>query len=100
MEALNETIERKKVESSQIDTVAYDLATSRLEIAFKTGSVYVYDNVTAEMVSDFITAESVGKWFGQHIKPHVDKFPFTKIRGPFSAEEKAMRADQDAKGAA
>lgn len=94
MQTLNETIERIKVDSSQIETVAHDVDAQRMEISFKTGSVYVYDNVTSEIVAEMLASESVGKYFGVNIKLHVDKFPFVKIRGPFSPEEKAMRLDQ------
>lgn len=74
------------VESSQIAAIGHDPATNRLAIQFKSkkgpGSIYQYQNFTAEDFAEFKGAESLGAHFGQHIKPATEKHPFTKISGP------------------
>ncbi len=75
------------VESSQIAAIGHDAATSTLAIQFKNkagaGSVYHYQNFTAELFAAFAGAESIGSHFGKHIKPFAEKFPFTKIEPSF-----------------
>ena len=71
------------VESSQIAAIGHDAATSTLAIQFKSksgpGSVYHYQNFTADLFAAFAGAESIGSHFGKHIKPFGDKYPFQKI---------------------
>lgn len=66
-------MERKEVKSSQIKTVGHDAAALQLEIEFHTGHVYRYFDVTAEEHQKFITADSIGKHFGQFIR-NVKKY--------------------------
>lgn len=76
----------EKVESSQISAIGHDAATNTLRIQFAAkvglGSVYDYANFTEEQFAEFKAAESVGSWFGKHIKPATEAHPFTKISGP------------------
>jgi hypothetical protein len=77
-------MEWTKVESSQIAEVGYDLATETLGIRFKPGkkspaSEYEYKNVPPQLCADLINAESVGKFFGEHIKSNPTAFPYTKV---------------------
>lgn len=74
------------VESSQIAEVGYDAATSTLGIRFHPGkkspaSEYLYDNVQPELHQALVTADSVGSFFGQNIKPFADKYPYRKAGG-------------------
>ena len=64
------------VESSQVKAVGYDDASKTLAVAFTrgAGAVYHYPNVEPKTHQAFIGAESIGKFFGQHIKP----LPFEK----------------------
>jgi len=73
-----------EVESSQIHAIGHDPETNTLAIRFKNWkgevtSLYHYANVTPEDFREFLCAESKGKHFGKNIKPHADKYPFTKI---------------------
>lgn len=77
-------INRVHVDSSQVTAVGYDIHNKKLEIEFKTGSVYVYENVEPEIHGAMMTAESLGKYFGQVIKADPVKYPFTKVEEPFS----------------
>jgi hypothetical protein len=67
-----------EVESSQIQCVGYEPETQTLGIKFmptkkqlaakEDGSTYHYANVPPQLCADLINAESVGKFFGEHIK--------------------------------
>lgn len=65
---------RIPVESSNIATIGF--ANGVLEIEFKSGSVYQYYNVPADVHSKIMLAESKGKYFNLHIK---DVYDFAKI---------------------
>lgn len=72
------------VESSQIHSIGHDAASNTLAVRFKNyrgeaTSLYHYDNFTAADFEAFRNAESIGKHFGQHIKPETTKYPFHKI---------------------
>ena len=65
------------VESNQVKAVGYDAATKTLAVTFNFGkALYHYPDVTAKQHADFIGAESIGTYFGQHIKD----LPFKKYR--------------------
>jgi len=59
-----------KVESSAINSVAYDNDTNILTIEFKQGAEYDYPNVPLSEVIDLVNAPSVGKYFNTHIKQY------------------------------
>lgn len=82
------------VTSNQVKAIGYDAETQTLAVAFTrgTGAIYHYPNVNAEMHSAFMQAESVGKYFGAHIK----NLPFEK----FVAEPEAEEGPQSAVAAA
>jgi len=77
------------VESSQIEQVGYDPETATLGIRFKPtkkqaengelGSEYHYANATDDLFGKLCAAESVGSYFGQHIKAHPELYPYTKV---------------------
>ncbi len=72
------------VESSQISGVGHDSSTQTLGVRFKAGkrsaaSEYHYSNVSNELFTQLVNAESVGSYFGQHIKPFADLYPYRKI---------------------
>lgn len=70
-------IELKPVESSQVKAIGYDDAIQTLAVTFTrgAGAIYHYPNVTKEIYDAFVASESIGKFFGQHIK----QLPFTKF---------------------
>lgn len=75
------------VESSQIHSIGHDPATDTLAIRFTRGyganrgpgSLYHYANFSAAEFEAFKGAESLGKHFGQYIKPFPDKYPYHKV---------------------
>jgi hypothetical protein len=62
-------------DSSNILASTYDNATNNLEITFKAGTRYRYNNVTKTDYMRFELAESQGKIFSSHIK----KYPNQKL---------------------
>jgi KTSC domain len=64
--------------SSQIAEHGHDPQSNTLAIRFRGGGIYHYQNVTPADYAAFAAAESKGKHFGKHIKPHAKKYPFTK----------------------
>jgi hypothetical protein len=78
---MNSNIPLTPVQSSQIHAIGHDPASNTLAIQFKSGKapVYHYANVGAELFEQFRGAESVGSFFYKNIKPHADKYPYTRI---------------------
>lgn len=72
------------VESNQVKAIGYDSATETLAMQFKhgVGAIYHYPGVIKELHEALMAAESIGKFFGQHIKP----LPFTKYAPEPEAE--------------
>lgn len=64
------------VESSQVRAVGYDKESRTLAVAFNhgKGAIYHYPDVSPETYEAFVNAESIGSFFGKHIKP----LPFKK----------------------
>lgn len=75
------------VASSQIHSIGHDPTTNTLAIRFTKGygsnrgpgSLYHYSNFTADEFEAFKNAESIGKHFGDFIKPFPDKYPYHKV---------------------
>ena len=79
------------VESSQITAIGHDPESNTLAIQFKNwkgepASLYHYSNFTAEDFAAFKNAESIGKHFGQFIKPETVKYPYVKIEANSEAQ--------------
>jgi hypothetical protein len=67
------------VESNLIHSVGYDKESTTLAVTFKRkdgppSAVYHYPDVSPVLHAEFIGAESLGKFHGEHIKP----LPFKK----------------------
>lgn len=71
-------IPMKEVESHKIKAVGYDEATRTLAVTFQrgAGAIYHYPDVEPQVYADFIGAESLGAFFGQHLQ----SLPFKKFR--------------------
>ena len=63
--------------SSQVAETGYDAASRRLAVRFKSGGVYLYDNVPPDMVAKMGKADSVGKFLAAHIK---GKYKHTQVK--------------------
>jgi hypothetical protein len=80
--AENDMLLRQEVQSSELKSVSYDVYASMLEAEFRSGEVYQYFDVPAEVVLELLEAESVGRYFNAHIR---SKFKFEKVRYHHSA---------------
>ncbi len=56
-------MKRKKVVSSVLLSIGYDMTTGTLEIEFNSGSVYRYYDVPEPIYEQLMTAESKGGFF-------------------------------------
>jgi len=91
--AMELRIDLQDVESDQIHSIGHDAASNTLAICFISrkggqvgpGSLYHYQNFTADDFAAFQASESKGKHFGAHIKAHPEKYPYTKIEEPAKA---------------
>jgi len=76
-------IELNPVESNQVAAIGYDPESKTLAVTFTrgAGAIYHYSDVSEETYRAFVGAESIGTFFGQHIK----SLPFTKYRAETAA---------------
>ena len=72
-----ETMERKRVSSSNIHSVGYDAEARILEIKFHSGGIYRYSNVPETVHCHLMKAASKGSYFHQSIR---DKYNFKRVR--------------------
>ena len=86
------------VESNLIKAVGYDKDSATLAVTFKRydgtpGPIYHYANVSPVLHAEFIGAESLGKFHGEHIKP----LPFKKYHpDPVAETSSTETAAEDA----
>ena len=65
------------IASSVIAAVQYDAASEHLDIELKTGRAYRYLDVPAAVHQAFMTAESMGRFYNDHIR---DVYLCTRLR--------------------
>jgi len=96
-------IELTPVESSQIAAIGHDAASKTLAIQFKNkkgvGNTYHYDNVSPETYTEFLAAESKGRFFGKFIKDTKTDdgdplYPYRKIEP--ETEKKSDESESEA----
>lgn len=61
-------MDRTPVTSSNVAAVGYDPATSTLEVEYRNGGVYRYENVTPAAHAALVAAPSIGNHLHTHIK--------------------------------
>jgi len=64
------------VESTTLSAVAYDRFHLRLWLTFRSGAMYCYDGVPAEVHERLLAAPSKGAYFNKSVRA---RFPFQKI---------------------
>jgi len=69
-------MELQSVVSSNLSKVGYDKKSSTLIIAFKTGSIYEFQDVPEEYYINLLKSPSIGNFFSTNIRK---KFKFKKI---------------------
>jgi len=58
------------VASTALSTVAYDDAAGILQLEFRSGAVYRYFDVPAEIQQGLLRAASKGRYFNEQIREH------------------------------
>lgn len=71
-----EMSEMEYVDSSNIESIGFDPEASILQVQFKGGSIYQYENVPAEVFEEFKAADSKGTYLSRNIK---GIYAYTKI---------------------
>jgi len=61
-------MERSAVNSSNLASVGYDVSNQTLEIEFNHGGIYQYYNVTENVYTDLMNADSIGSFFSHNIR--------------------------------
>jgi hypothetical protein len=64
---------RDSVNSSHIKSIGYDVKRKVLEIQFKNGATYEYQDVPVWVRADMISSDSIGKYFHENIKGKYDE---------------------------
>jgi len=68
--------------SSQLKSFGYDPDTRALSIEFHTGATYTFRGVPQEVVTGMAEAESIGRFFGAHVR---GKFDYSRAPDPEEA---------------
>jgi len=66
-------MERQSVESSNIASVGFCPERNCIEVQFKNGSVYEYENCDQKLFDDLMKADSKGQFVNAHLKSHICK---------------------------
>jgi hypothetical protein len=62
------------VDSSNIEAVGYDAASSELHVQFLKSGLYVYHDVPQHVFEELLSADSKGSYFNRNIKPVYTHF--------------------------
>lgn len=68
---------RKKVESSNINSIGHNFLTKNMEIEFKNGNVYRYKKVPRAVFKDMLDSDSKGRFFWNNVR---FEYPYKKYR--------------------
>lgn len=61
-------MERKQIESSNMNSIGHNAKKQLLEVEFHNGKVYQYHPVSKETYEELINAKSIGSWFWENIR--------------------------------
>lgn len=67
---------RQVVSSSSVRSIGYDRAHALLEVEFSSGKIYQYEGVAAEVARAFVSADSKGAYFNEHVR---DRYPSVRV---------------------
>ncbi|HKP24061.1 MAG TPA: KTSC domain-containing protein [Dongiaceae bacterium] len=70
-------MERAPIKSSVIAAVGYDPKFQWLEVELKTGNLYLYREVPANIHQAFMAALSKGSFYNLYVR---DDYPFVRVR--------------------
>jgi uncharacterized protein len=61
-------MDRRRVDSSNIESIGYDPQSQTLEIEFQNGHIYQYFDVPEPVYQNLMAAGSHGKYFSDNVK--------------------------------
>jgi len=61
-------MDRRHVDSSNIESIGYDAQSQILEIEFQNGNVYQYFDVPESIYQNLMAAGSHGRYFSENVK--------------------------------
>ncbi len=67
---------RVNLQSTSLNGAAYQDQSAVLDLEFRTGAIYRYLGVPAQVYKELLRAESKGRYFNQHIR---NRFGYAKI---------------------
>ena len=67
----------KKVNSSMIYAIGYDPGSKTLEVVFRSGKAWVYEEVPKKVYQELLQSKSIGSYMRENI---VDCYPSYSIR--------------------
>ena len=65
--------------SSNLSQIGYDPDTMTMQIMFKNGSLYAYQNVEPETYQTMMDSGNPGEYFASIIKPQRQRYIFTRV---------------------
>ena len=68
------------VDSSNVQSVAYDDHTKTLCVRFLNGGLYSYNDVSHEVYTDLVHAESVGRYLNKYVKGFCSYTRFSSVQ--------------------
>ena len=68
------------VVSTNLAAMGYEPDTMALQVQFKNGSLYAYQNVEPETYQAMLDSGDPGRYFASIIKPQRNRYIYTRIR--------------------
>jgi hypothetical protein len=72
-------VELVPVQSTNLSAIGYEPDTMLMQIQFKNGSLYAYQNVEPDTYQTLVTSPDPGRYFAEIIKPQRYKYVFTRV---------------------
>lgn len=70
-------MEMKYVTSSNIAQVGYDTGRHALRVLFRSGTIYEYNNVSAQIYDSLLQSKSIGNFFNVNIR---NSYSYTRLK--------------------
>ena len=63
-------ITKENIDSRIIESFSYDSTTEKLDVVFKNKEQYSYFGIPKEMIQNWLSSESTGRYFSKNIRPY------------------------------
>jgi len=74
---MRDDITLQKVNSSDIDSIGYSDAKNIMLVRFKTGAMYEYHGIGADIYTALVSSQSIGKYFTSKIR---GRYPYKEVK--------------------